>query len=110
MIRQILALDGVMAICQFRDDGLLVESYGLLSDSWMVQLARFACDYRRMLQGNADQLSMFTQIGGWTPPRGWMVHGREKSVCGAGNLVCVVDNAEASLNQVYAELMEASRY
>lgn len=110
MIRQILALDGVLAVCRFRDDGMLVESHGLLPDSWMVQLGGFACDYRRMLQGNADQFSMFTQVSGWTPPRGWMVQGREKSVCGAGNVVCVIENTEASLNQVYTELIEASRY
>ncbi|CAK0765808.1 DUF2173 family protein [Gammaproteobacteria bacterium] len=110
MIRHILALDGVLAVCQFQDDGILVEGYGLLPDSEMARLARFACDYRRMLQGNADQLSMFTQIRGWTPPRGWMVHGAGKSVCGAGNMVCVIDNAESSLDQVYAELIDASRY
>ncbi len=110
MIREILALDGVIAVCQFRENGTLVEGYGLLPDSEMVRLARFACDYRRMLQGNADQLSIFTQMRGWTPPRGWMVHGTGKSVCGAGNMVCVFDNAEASKTQVYAELVEASNY
>jgi len=29
MIKQLLAVDGVMAICHFRDDGALVEGYGL---------------------------------------------------------------------------------
>lgn len=110
MIRQILALEGVLVICQFRDDGALVEGYGLFSDTWMAQLARFACDYRRMLQGNTDQLSMFTQVRGWTPPRGWIVYGAEKSVCGAGNLVCVIDNHDASFNTVLAELIDISRY
>ncbi|CAK0746561.1 DUF2173 family protein [Gammaproteobacteria bacterium] len=110
MIRHILALDGVLAVCHFRDDGTLVDGHGMIPDPWMAQLAHFACDYRRMLQGNADQLSMFTQVSGWTPPRGWMVRGTEKSVCGAGNVVCVIDNLEASLDQVYAELVEASRY
>jgi len=110
MIRQILALEGVLAVCQFRDDGALVEGYGIFSDAWMVQLARFACDYRRMLQGNTDQLSMFTQVRGWTPPRGWLVRGIAKSVCGAGNVVCVIDNQEASLDNILAELIDISRY
>lgn len=110
MIRNILALDGVLAVCHFLDDGTLIEGHGLIPDHWMAQLAHFACDYRRMLQGNADQLSMFTQVRGWTPPRGWIVHGLEKSVCGAGNIVCVIDNAEASINQIYTELIEISRY
>jgi hypothetical protein len=29
MIRRILALDGVNVICHFRDDGYLLEGYGL---------------------------------------------------------------------------------
>ena len=72
MIRRLLALDGVIAVCQFRDDGSLVEGYGMLPSAEMARLARFAHDYKRMLQGNADQLSMFTQMRGWTPPRGWV--------------------------------------
>ncbi len=110
MIREVLALDGVLAVCQFRDNGTLVDGYGLLPDAEMERLARFACDYRRMLQGNADQLSMFTQVRGWTPQRAWIVHGAGKSVCGAGNVVCVFDNTEASLNHVCAALVEASGY
>jgi roadblock/LC7 domain-containing protein len=110
VIRRILALDGVLAVCQFRDDGTLLEGYGLLPDPEMIRLARFAHDYRRMLQANADQLSMFTQVRGWTPPRGWIVHGTGKSVCCAGNVVCVIDNTVASLEQVYGEVVEVSRY
>jgi len=41
----------------------------------MVKLAKFAHDYRRMIQGNADQLALFTGMRGWTPPRAWIVRG-----------------------------------
>jgi roadblock/LC7 domain-containing protein len=110
MIRRLLALDGVIAVCQFRDDGSLVEGYGMLPSAEMARLARFAHDYKRMLQGNADQLSMFTQMRGWTPPRGWVVRGLDKSVSCVTNLVCVLDNNEASLNEVLREMQEVARY
>ncbi len=110
MIKRLLALDGVNVICQFRDDGSLVEGYGLISPDDMWRLAQFARDYRRMIQGNADQLAMFTGMRGWTPPRGWMVRGRSQSVFGVANLVCIVDSVAAPLNEILLELQEVSRW
>ncbi|HHJ12993.1 MAG TPA: DUF2173 family protein [Gammaproteobacteria bacterium] len=110
MIKRLLALDGVFVVCHFRDDGELVEGYGILGDEMMARLAHFAHDYKRMVQGNTDQFSMFTGLPGWAPPGGWIVRGREATVCSVGNLVCFVDNQEASLNEVMRELTEASRY
>ena len=110
MIKRLLALDGVMAVCHFRDDGALVEGYGMLDEAMMRRMAKFAHDYKRMVQGNTDQFSMFTQLPGWAPPGGWIVRGDKNTVCSVGNLVCIIDNAEASLNEVMRDLGEASRY
>ncbi len=110
MIKRLLALDGVNVVCHFRDDGYLLEGYGLMSHDNMARLAGFAHDYRRMIQGNADQLAMFTGMRGWTPPRGWIVRGAERSVCGVGNLVCIVDNIGAPLNEILLELHEISHW
>ncbi len=110
MIKRLLALDGVFAVCHFRDDGQLIEGYGLMGDEDMLRLAKFAHDYRRMVQGNADQLSMFTGMRGWTPPQGWIVRSNGKSVCGFANLVCVVDNAEGNLDEIMIELQEISHW
>lgn len=110
MIRRLLALDGVMVVARFRDDGQFVEGYGLLDEQNMQRLARFAHDYKRFTQGNADQFSMFTRLRGWTPPTGWIVRGSVHSVCSTGNLVCLVTNAEAALNEVMRELQELAQF
>lgn len=110
MIKRLLAIDGVQVICLFRDDGSLVEGYGILDEPGMQGLARFALEYKRMVQANADQLSMFTQIRGWTPPRGWIVRGAAAAVCSYGNLVCLVDTGEGSINEVMSELRDAASY
>lgn len=110
MIRQLLATDGVMAICHFRDDGAFIEGFGVLPDEQLQALAGFAHDYKRIVQGNADQFSMFTGVAGWTPPNGWIVRGQQLSVCSVGNLVCIVENAQGDLKEVMGELTEASRY
>ncbi len=110
MIRRLLALDGVNVVCHFRDDGYLIEGYGLMSRNDMGRLAQFARDYRRMIQGNADQLAMFTNMRGWTPPRGWVLRGVTQSMCGVANLVCVVDSGGAPLNEILLELGEVSHW
>lgn len=110
MLKQLLALDGVMAVCQFRDDGQLVEGYGMGDESMLTRLAKFAHDYKRMVQGNADQLAMFTQMNGWTPPGGWIVRGETWCVCSVANVVCVVDHRETGLNPVMEALREAASW
>ncbi len=110
MIKHLLALDGVLVVCHFRDDGALVEGYGVMDEAMMTQLAKFAHDYKRMVQGNTDQFSMFTGLSGWAPPGGWIVRGIETTVCSVANLVCFISNREASINEVMRELVDASRY
>jgi roadblock/LC7 domain-containing protein len=108
MIKKLMILDGVRAVALFRDDGMLVEGLGMQEESQLAGLAHFAHDYKRLVQGNADQLSMFTQRRGWTPPRGWIVRGSTMSVCSVGNLVCLVDNS-ASFNEIMAEMTRAAQ-
>lgn len=110
MIKRLLALDGVDAVCRFRDDGALIEGFGLLNQDGMIKLAKFAHDYRRMVQGNADQFSMFTGMSGWTPPRGWIVRGKLLSACCVANIVCIVNNEEAALNEILFELQEIANW
>ncbi len=110
MIRRLLAQDGVEVVCHFRDDGTLTEGYGRMERSDMGKLAQFAHDYRRMIQGNADQLSVFTGMRGWTPPRAWVLRGEKQTLCGVANFVCVVNNHEGSLQDIMKELDEVSHW
>jgi roadblock/LC7 domain-containing protein len=110
MLKRLLALDGVMAVCQFRDDGQLVQGYGMGGDEMLGRLAKFALDYKRMVQGNADQLAMFTQMSGWTPPGGWIVRGQQMSVCSIANIACVIDMRETTLNTIMAALKDAASW
>ena len=110
MIKQLLAIDGVMAVVRFRDDGVLVEGYGLIADEMLNSLAHFAHDYKRMTQGNIDQLAMFTNVSGWTPPGGWIVRGEAFSVISVANLACVIDHRQASLQAALNSLKDAASW
>lgn len=106
MIKRLLAIDGVITVVLFRDDGEFLEGYGVLQDEIMSGLASFAHDYKRLTQSNADQLSMFTQVSGWTPPKGWIVSGKDISVCNIGNLVCLAQNNESNMSEIMRELSD----
>lgn len=108
-LKRILVLDGVLAVCRFRDDGVLMAAEGVLPPEQMERLAKFAQWYRRMVSGNTDLLSLFSQMRGWSPSQGWIVQGASTTVCSAGNLVCMFENAQGSLNEVMGAITDAAR-
>lgn len=110
MIKRLMIEDGVSAVVMFRDDGRFLEGYGGISENMMRQLAEFAHNYKRLSQANADQLSMFTRISAWTPPKGWVVHGDQASVCNVGNIACLVDNNEANISEIISAMTEIANY
>ncbi len=107
-LRKILVLDGVTAVCRFRDDGVIMEAEGMLSPELMERLAKLAHWYRRMVSGNTDLLSLFSQMRGWSPSQGWVVQGGAMTVCSVGNMVCLLENAQGALNEVMQALREAA--
>ncbi|OJZ07277.1 MAG: hypothetical protein BGP20_04140 [Thiobacillus sp. 63-78] len=107
-LRKILVLDGVTAVCRFRDDGVVMEAEGMLPLELIERMAKFAQWYRRMVSGNTDLLSLFSQMRGWSPSQGWVVRGGTTTACSVGNMVCLFENAEGSLNEIMRVLREAA--
>jgi roadblock/LC7 domain-containing protein len=107
-LRKILVLDGVTAVCRFRDDGVLMEAEGILPQDLMDRLAKFAQWYRRMVSSNTDLLSLFSQMRGWSPSQGWIVQGTAMTVCSVGNMVCLFDNAQGSVNEIMNAMKETA--
>jgi roadblock/LC7 domain-containing protein len=107
-LKKILVLDGVVAVCRFRDDGAVMEAQGTLPAERLQHLAHFAQWYRRMVSGNTDLLSLFSQMRGWSPSQGWIVRGGDLTVCGMGNMVCMFENAQGALNEVMRALADAA--
>jgi roadblock/LC7 domain-containing protein len=107
-LRKILVLDGVSAVCRFRDDGVVMEAEGMLSRDQMERMAKFAQWYRRMVSGNTDVLSLFSQMRGWSPSQGWSVQGAAMTVCSVGNMVCMIDSTQGSLNEIMRALGETA--
>jgi roadblock/LC7 domain-containing protein len=60
------------------------------------------------VSGNTDDLSLFSQMRGWSPSQGWIVQGDSMTVCSSGNMVCLFENAKGSVNEVVQALTEAA--
>lgn len=89
-------------------DGVLMAAEGMLSQDLMERLAKFAQWYRRMVSSNTDVLSLFSQMRGWSPSQGWIVQGDKITACSSGNMVCLFENAQGSLNEVMRALRETA--
>ena len=105
-LKKILVHDGVAAVCRFRDDGVVMDAASAMPPEMVERLAHFAQWYRRMVSGNTDLLSLFSQMRGWSPSQGWIVKGAGMTVCCVGNVVCLVENGGASLNTLMKSLQE----
>jgi roadblock/LC7 domain-containing protein len=107
-LKRLMVLDGVVAVCRFQDDGSIMESAGLIPQDMMDRMAQFAQWYRRMVSGNLDLVSLFTQMRGWAPSLGWIVHGAQLTVCSVGNVVCMVQNGQGPLDALMKALSDAA--
>lgn len=107
-LKKLLVMDGVVAVCRFQDDGSIMDAVGMLPPEMMERLAKFSQWYRRMVSGNMDLLSLFSQMRGWSPSQGWIVHGAKTTICSYANLVCMVQNDQGSLHEIMQTLSEIS--
>lgn len=107
-LKKLLVLDGVVAVCRFQDDGSIIEAAGMMPADMINRMAKFAHWYRRMVSGNTDLVSLFTQMRGWAPSQGWVVHGAQMTVCSVGNVVCMVQNGKGVLDPLMKALAEAA--
>ncbi|MGA7180071.1 MAG: DUF2173 family protein [Thiobacillaceae bacterium] len=107
-LKKLLVLDGVIAVCRFQDDGSIMDAAGMIPNEMMERMAKFAQWYRRMVSGNTDLVSLFSQMRGWAPSKGWIVHGAQMSVCSVGNVVCMVQNGQGSLDLLVKTLSDAA--
>lgn len=113
MLKSMLEIPGVIALVQYKDGPTadLMEAHGSLEGADFKHLARFASDHKRMTQGMIDVFALFSPSSlsiDWTPIGGWVVRGKSRSVCGWAGLVCLIDNEQASLNQVLKQLSEVA--
>lgn len=107
-LERIIAVNGVVAVLRFNDDGSIGECIGNLDESQAHLAAQLSYANFRISLQNSDVLTTMFGATGWSP-RGWFMLGNTLSVCTVGNVVCFVNNSGTSFNTVVQALNALGR-
>lgn len=104
-LASLLEIKGVLAALRFLDDGTLLEAVGQIDELHRDLAAELCYANGRIMHQGSDVMTNISGMRGW-PPRGWMMIGNGLSVCTIANVVCFVNNGEASFNETLNRLSE----
>ncbi len=106
-LNKLLSINGVFAAGEFGDDGTLKAHAGDLSEEHAAMAAQMCAANNAVGRMQCDGYTAFSGKE-WTPLQGWALTGKKISVCIGGNIGVFVRNGEASFNEVFSALREAS--
>jgi roadblock/LC7 domain-containing protein len=102
----IAQMPGVLAAGEYSYRGDRYSFVGDMTDE-MAKMASIMC--RSTSLAVHMQVNMMKTLGtdcGCSPSRGWVVNGKDFTVCVIGNHFCFLKNNESSLNQIMSMLIE----
>ncbi len=101
-LEELLKIDGVAAVGEFRPDGSLIDFKAKTEMSpELAGMSAQSCATVSMVFGTMS--GAFTQLSGmsWSPPQGWMFAGGDWMVCVAGGRGVFVETAKANFNKLF---------
>ena len=100
IVTDLLAKPGVIAAGEYAYRGDRFSYRGALSEEH-ARIASIMCRATTMsVNMEASMLESMEPLNGFMPPRGWLVHGPNYSVCVIANVFCLLDNSKGSINEV----------
>lgn len=100
IISQLMKIPGVMAAGEYAYRGDRYSYEGNLPDEY-ARMASILCRANTLsVNMQSEMLSSFAQNCGCRPVQGWIVRGKNVSVCVVGNYFCLADNRQGLLNDV----------
>jgi len=100
IVTDLLAKPGVIAAGEYAYRGDRFSYRGALSEEH-ARMASIMCRATTMsVNMEASMLESLEPLNGLMPPRGWLVHGPNYSVCVIANVFCLLDNSKGSINEV----------
>lgn len=100
---ELMAIPGVVAAGEFRDDGGLVDYRGKLARNLAEIAAQMCASNNKLFRQQADQ---FTKASGmkWAPVLGWAFSGGDYTVAIMGNWGVFIETAKVDFNKLFREL------
>ena len=107
IVTDLLAKPGVIAAGEYAYRGDRFSYRGALTEEH-ARMASIMCRATTMgVNMEGKMLEVFQPRSGLQPPRGWMVHGADYTVCVMANVFCMLDNARASINDIVGFMRQA---
>ena len=106
LIEELAFLPGVVAAGEYSYRGDRFSHKGELTEE-MARMASIMCRATTMaVHMQVDMLKEAGEDCGCHPARGWVVRGKDLSVCVVANVFCFVANAQNNINDVFKLMME----
>lgn len=100
IVSDLLARPGVVAAGEYAYRGDRFSYRGALTEEH-ARMASIMCRATTMgVNMEGRMLEAFQPRSGLQPPRGWVVHGPDYTVCVMANVFCMLDNAQGSINDI----------
>ena len=107
IISDLMTRPGVIAAGEYAYRGDRFSYRGALSEEH-ARMASIMCRATTLSASmESRMLEAFQPDNGLQPPRGWMVHGADHTVCVIANVFCLLDNAKASINDTISFMRQA---
>ena len=107
IVTDLLAKPGVIAAGEYAYRGDRFSYRGALSEEH-ARMASIMCRATTMgVNMESRMLEAFQARNGLYPPRGWVVHGPDYTVCVMANVFCMLDNAQGSINDMIGFMRQA---
>ncbi|MBK8183007.1 MAG: DUF2173 family protein [Candidatus Competibacteraceae bacterium] len=107
IVTDLLAKPGVVAAGEYAYRGDRFSYRGALSEEH-ARKASIMCRATTMsVNMEASMLEALEPLSGLPPPRGWLVHGPDYSVCVIANVFCLIDNSKGSINDLVGFMRQA---
>ncbi len=107
IVTDLLARPGVVAAGEYAYRGDRFSYRGALTEEH-ARMASIMCRATTMgVNMESRMLEVFQPRSGCSPPRGWVVHGPDYTVCVMANVFCMLDNARGSINDIVGFMRQA---
>ena len=100
IVKQLMAIPGVIAAGEYAYRGDLFSYEGALTDEF-ARMASILCRANTLsVNMQSEILDSFAENCGCRPVQGWIVRGAQMTVCAVGNYFSFIENREDLLNSV----------
>lgn len=107
IVTDLLAKPGVIAAGEYAYRGDRFSYRGELSENH-ARVASIMCRATTMsVNMEGSMLENLEPNSGLLPPRGWVVHGPDYTVCVIANVFCLLDNSKGSINDLIGSMGRA---